>query len=330
LTTVHLHLHLLVDLHHLARVADPAPRHVGDVEQAVDAAEIDERAEVGDIFHDATAHLAHLEQLHELLLPLGPLLLDERPAGDDDVAPRLVDLEHEALDRPAAVVADVGGAADIDLARGEKHVHPRNVDEQSALDLAGDVAGDDVIFLDALHHAQPVFDPARLPLGERDQAPLLLLLAVFELLEQHLHGVAHLRSRLPIVPLVARDVALALVAHVDEHELVVHPQHLPHQHRIHGERGGAHRIFAGFGAGHGEFEFLGEFVSEFEFADEVAVDHACGVSGANKVRGMGYSGHDREVRECNRPFLTEQSSVLPRPIRSILPLCVPSGCSALP
>ena len=39
-------LQLLVDVDDLMRVVDAAPRHVGDVQQAVDAAEIDERAEL--------------------------------------------------------------------------------------------------------------------------------------------------------------------------------------------------------------------------------------------------------------------------------------------
>jgi hypothetical protein len=42
----HDHVDLVVDLEELGRDADAAPRHVGDVEQAVDAAEIDERAVV--------------------------------------------------------------------------------------------------------------------------------------------------------------------------------------------------------------------------------------------------------------------------------------------
>ena len=226
----HLHLDLLVDLHHLARMADAAPAHVGDVEQAIDAAQIDERAEVGDVLDDATADLAHLERLHELLLPLSPLLFDECPSRNDDVATCLVDLQHEALDRPAAVVADIGGAADVDLARRQEDVDAGDVDQQTTLDLAGDETGDHVVLVDALHHAQPVFDPARLPLGERDQPPLLLDLAILELLEQHLDDVAHLRRRLALIPFVPRNVAFALVAHIDEHKLIINPQHLPLEH----------------------------------------------------------------------------------------------------
>ena len=36
-------------------------RHVGDVEQAVDAAEVDERAEVGDVLDHALADLTFLD-----------------------------------------------------------------------------------------------------------------------------------------------------------------------------------------------------------------------------------------------------------------------------
>ena len=51
-------LDLVVDLDHVAGMVDPAPAHVGDVQQAVDAAQVDERAEVGDVLDRALANLA--------------------------------------------------------------------------------------------------------------------------------------------------------------------------------------------------------------------------------------------------------------------------------
>ena len=45
----HDHVDLVVDLEELGGMPDAAPRHVGDVQQPVDAAEIDERAVVGDV-----------------------------------------------------------------------------------------------------------------------------------------------------------------------------------------------------------------------------------------------------------------------------------------
>ena len=91
-------LELLVDLDHLVRVVDAAPAHVGDVQQAVDAAEVDERAEVGDVLDDALADLARLDLGEQLLLQLVALVFDQLAAADDDVAARLVDLEDLALD----------------------------------------------------------------------------------------------------------------------------------------------------------------------------------------------------------------------------------------
>ena len=52
------HFDFLVKLDHVAGVVDAAPGHVGDVEQAIDAAQVDERAEVGDVLDGALAGLA--------------------------------------------------------------------------------------------------------------------------------------------------------------------------------------------------------------------------------------------------------------------------------
>ena len=155
------------------RVVDAAPAHVGDVQQAVDAAEVDERAEVGDVLDDALAELADFELREQLGLLLGSrCVFDQAAAADDDVAAGFVDLEDHALDRLADVVADVGRAADVDLAGGQEDVDA-DVDEQAALDLAGDHAGDDVAFVDGLHDLHPLFDLLGLALAEDDHAAVV-------------------------------------------------------------------------------------------------------------------------------------------------------------
>ena len=131
-----LHFDFLVDGDHFRRMVDASPTHVGDVQQAVDAAEVHERAEIGDVLDHALAEVANLELRQELFLLFLPLGFDQRAAADDDVAPGLVDLEHQTLDRAADVIADVGRAADIDLAGGQEHVDA-DVDQQPALDLCG-------------------------------------------------------------------------------------------------------------------------------------------------------------------------------------------------
>src|SRR6185437_11412682 len=78
-------LDLVVDLDHVTGVVDPPPAHVGDVQQAIDAAEVDERAEVGDVLDRPLADLPRRDLLEELLLLLLAGDLDELAAADDDV-----------------------------------------------------------------------------------------------------------------------------------------------------------------------------------------------------------------------------------------------------
>src|SRR5262249_16810476 len=151
---------LLVDVDHVARVGNAAPAHVGDVQQAVDAAEVHEGAELGDVLDDALADLARLDFREELLLHLLALILDEFAAADDDVPPRLVDLEDPAVDGLADVVADVGRPADVHLAGRQEDVDA-DVHQEATLDLAGHGAADHVPFLVLLDDRFPFL----LPLG---------------------------------------------------------------------------------------------------------------------------------------------------------------------
>ena len=49
------HVDLVADLDDFGRMLDALPRHVGDVQQAIDAAEVDERAVVGEVLDRALA-----------------------------------------------------------------------------------------------------------------------------------------------------------------------------------------------------------------------------------------------------------------------------------
>jgi hypothetical protein len=77
------------DLDHLARVVDAAPAHVGDVQQAVHAVEVDERAEVGDVLDRALADLAGWISQQRFFCSRR-LLFDQLAARQDDVAALLL------------------------------------------------------------------------------------------------------------------------------------------------------------------------------------------------------------------------------------------------
>jgi hypothetical protein len=77
----HLDPDMIADLEQLGRMGHAAPRHVRDVQKAVDAAEVDEGAVLGEVLDDTLDDLAFLELLERLPLELGALLLEEYPDG---------------------------------------------------------------------------------------------------------------------------------------------------------------------------------------------------------------------------------------------------------
>src|SRR2546430_11417943 len=116
-------------------MGDAAPGHVGDVQQPVDAAEVDERTEVGDVLDDAFAGLIDLELLHQLFALAGPLVLENDTTRDDDVAATLVELDDLELELLAEQLVDVRNAAKRDLRAGQEGIDAHQVDDHSSLDF---------------------------------------------------------------------------------------------------------------------------------------------------------------------------------------------------
>src|SRR5439155_1471227 len=76
---------LIADVEVLGRMIDPTPRNVGDVQQAIDAAEVDEDAVVGDVLDHAMRDLTFL-QLAECRFLLRLMLdFDDRAPRQNDV-----------------------------------------------------------------------------------------------------------------------------------------------------------------------------------------------------------------------------------------------------
>src|SRR5262249_40250549 len=140
----HLGGELLAHLHHLARVAHAAPRHVGDVQQAVDAAEVDERAVLGDVLDHAVhdgAFGQRLEQLGALLAHGG---LDDGAARQHDVVALAVEFDDLELHGLALERAHVLHGPRVEQRAGQEGADAVHQHGETALDLAGHRAGDEV------------------------------------------------------------------------------------------------------------------------------------------------------------------------------------------
>ena len=203
-------------------MVDVRPRQLGDVDQAVDAVEVDERAEVDDVGDRALDDLAGLQPVEDALAVLLALLLEHRATGEHDVVAGAVELDHLALDRLAHVLVEVRDAADVDQRRGQEAAHAE-VDDQAALDDLDDRALDGLAGLGRRLDAPPRLLEAGALLGQ-DQPAVLVLLGEDERVDllAELDLVAGIH-RLADRQLAGGDDALGLVADVDEDFVVVDP-----------------------------------------------------------------------------------------------------------
>ena len=191
-------------------MAYAAPRQVGDVDQTVHAAQVDEDAVGGDVLDRTLEDLTLLELGHDNLLLRLEFGLDERLVRHDHVAELLVDLDNLELHGLVDVYVVVADGLHVDLRTGQEGLDAEDVDDHTALGAALDVTLDDLVLLQSLVDTIPRLELARL-LVRQGQLAVLVLGRVdidFDL-------VAHLQIGV-VAELRDGDDTLALVAHVDD------------------------------------------------------------------------------------------------------------------
>ena len=104
----HFHLNLIANIYQITRMRKPSPRHICNVQQTVNAAQVHERAIVGQILHHPRQNRALLQVFQHLRTLFILLLLQKLLARNDNVAALLVQLHNgnrEALPFDAVQVA---------------------------------------------------------------------------------------------------------------------------------------------------------------------------------------------------------------------------------
>src|SRR5690606_38770779 len=115
-----LHLDGVAHGQDLAGVRHALPAHVGDVQQAVDAAQVHEGAVVGDVLDHAFAHFAFLQLADQLGALFGAGFFQDGAARDHDVAARAVHLEDLERLFLAHQRTDFAHRAAVDLRTGQE------------------------------------------------------------------------------------------------------------------------------------------------------------------------------------------------------------------
>src|SRR5579872_465496 len=129
-----LDLNLIANVDQIFGVSEASPGHVGDVEQAVEAAQVNERA----VFSEVLDHAGEDRSLFEMLQSLGALFIllafEQVFTGDDDVAALLIQFDDRDFERLALHAIQVADGPEVDLGAGQESMRTENVDGQSALD----------------------------------------------------------------------------------------------------------------------------------------------------------------------------------------------------
>src|SRR5207302_2268925 len=218
-----LDLHGLADGKHFGRVVDPAPGDIGDVKQAVDAAEINERTVIGDVLDHAVDHLTFFEVLHQFLALLGAGLFENRAARHHDVAAAAIHLEDLERLRVVHQRSDVADRADIDLRARQEGNGAVEVDGEAALDLVEDDAVNLLVVVEGLLELAPAFLAARLVARQHGFAE-----RIFDPVEEHLDLVADLELAFAAGTgeFAQRHAAFGLQADVDDGHVLFNRNHL--------------------------------------------------------------------------------------------------------
>src|SRR4029079_11830893 len=203
---------------HLGRVIDALVGDVGHMQQAVDAAEVDERAIIGDVLDDALDPLALGQRLDQPGALLGPGLFEDRSARDDVVAAAAIHLQDRERLRKVHQRLDVADWTDVDLASGQEGHGTAKIDGEAALDPPEDHSVDAVAGLEFLFKLVPGGLAARAVARQHRFA-----LRVLDAVDINLDFVADLELGLlaRCRKLAQRDSALALQADVDHGHVIL-------------------------------------------------------------------------------------------------------------
>ena len=191
-----LYLDLVADVDQVTRMGQPAPAHIGDMQQAVDAAQVHERAVIGQVLHRAGQHRVLLQVGHRDVALGGDFLIQNLLAADHDVAALLVHLDDADFQFLALQGIQVPDRANVDLGARQKCARAENVHRQTTLDAVDDPSFNGSFVVVSFFDLVPGVQTLRLLVGEIYVA--LLRVALFD---HYVDGVAGLELHVTVVVL---------------------------------------------------------------------------------------------------------------------------------
>src|SRR5581483_9648568 len=164
----HFHLYVVAHVHQVTGMSQPSPGHVGDVQQAVDTAQVHESAVLGKVLDYAGQHRAFFQVLQGLGSLFVLLFFQQLFAGNYDVAALLVELDDGDFDFLPLEGVQVADWTQINLRAGQKRARAHDVDGDPALDAVDHESLDRLLFVMRLLDFVPGMQALRLLMREID------------------------------------------------------------------------------------------------------------------------------------------------------------------
>ena len=165
---------LFADFQDLGRMIDAAPAHIGEVQKAIDAGQIDESAEVSDVLDNAFPDVADLDLIEEGAALEGALFVKQLAAGDHHVLAFVIDFDDFDFDLLTDKVVDILGVLERKLAGGQEGFDA-DVDHKAAFDFPSDDTFDGLAVVAGRQSGVPGTLTVGFSLGEADVAVLVFL-----------------------------------------------------------------------------------------------------------------------------------------------------------
>src|ERR1035437_6823338 len=141
-------LHFVADGQNFGRMTNTAPGQIGNVQQAIDTAEVDECTVVGDVLDDTLDDAAFLEVGQQRFALFTNTGFENGTTGNNDVVALAIELDDLEFVGLAFVRRGVLDRAHIDQRTRKEGADAIGHDGQTALDLAGDGTGNQRTFVE--------------------------------------------------------------------------------------------------------------------------------------------------------------------------------------
>jgi hypothetical protein len=191
---------------------DALPSHVGDVQQAIDATQIDECAVIGEVLDDTFDLLAFLQRFQQSFTLGGVLCFQDAATGNDNVVALLVELDDLEFELFAFQVRGVAHWTNVDQRTWQERTDAVNVDCEAAFNLTVDNALDHFFSCEGCFQNNPAFSALGFFTGE-----LGFTEAVFNRVQSNVNFVTDIDSKVAsvVVELLKRDECFRLQTSVN-------------------------------------------------------------------------------------------------------------------